>query len=452
MSLTDQEQVVLKAIYHIGRNGIAPIASVIKAVGYPKATTKKLLVKMADKGIVVLHRHDYPTSLSSAERKLLIRRQDGQGRWHYFTAVSVMKQNPKREHLRGATAKQGRRKKEVAARTVKARQNPKKTTGKGKTALKKTGKALKGFAQGALSAASQIFGAGAEALNPVRRKIRNKYIDLVIRGQAKKTPQGWRVGKKTFAQGRGTVSVSSGYYLDRATGLVYAKRERNKTKKRAKQKRNISEGFYDASGTFHPIRSATDYDSRVAGETGGQARKTRSKKKISAKRKAMASRLAGRAIKKSSGLLKRKRRNPSAEAIRKKFAGRVSGERDVFVPSSAPKGKLAKLGKLVSITTEEGTIKPVHGLAVLLADTNGKLHIGSLTNAPLFNGPARSFGQVKRIEYDDSKPHLGFKSPIIWHHKMGEETGHRPTLHADGKGGLVFRGGRYRLTSRGIEN
>ena len=444
---------------------------------------------------------------------------------------------------------------------------------KGKTALKKTGKALKSAARGLLASGSEILGAGASVLNPVRRRIRNKYVDLVIKGRAKKTKDGWQVGKKTFAQGRGTVNVSSGYYLDRHTGTVYAKRERNTAKKRkrnvqmmggggaypirasadydpvragespsrksrsaqakkrketqrkikaaggaqsyvsgikkrksAKRKaaqsrglrkavssrrattkslagrslsrttstgkklrrrRNssITEGYYDHAG-FHPIRSASDYDPAIAGETGRASRKTRSKKKLSAKRKAAAtartrsrvrtrkattSRLAGRAIKRSAGLLKKRRRNTSAESIRKEFAGSVNGSRDLFFPQGTPQG-LAKLGKLVSITTEEGTIKPVHGSAWLCADTKEKLHIGATSNTPLFSGPARSFGKVTKVEYESSKPHLGYRGPIIWFHKLGEETGEKPTLHADGKGGLKFKGGRYRLTRRGIEN
>ncbi len=237
MKLTDQEQVILKAIAHVGHGGLAEVSKVIKAVGYPKATTKKILARLSEKGIVALHRHDYPASLTPEQRKLMVRI----GR-DYYNAVSVMKRNPKGKHLAGATAKQQRqyeailksikksgrykgREKEVAARTVRARAKNK--SGKGKQALKTTGRALKSAARGILGAGSQILGAGAKALNPVRRKVRNKYIDLVIRGQAKKTPQGWKVGKKTFAQGRGTVSVSSGYYLDRHTGMVYAKRERN---------------------------------------------------------------------------------------------------------------------------------------------------------------------------------------------------------------------------------
>jgi hypothetical protein len=148
----------------------------------------------------------------------------------------------------------------------------------------------------------------------------------------------------------------------------------------------------------------------------------------------------------------RKKNNPSAESIRKEFAGSVNGERDLFFPQGTPSGKLAKLGKLVSITTEEGMIKPVSGSAWLCADTKGKLHIGSVTGAPLFDGPKRSFGHVTKLEYESSKPHLGYQGPIIWFHKAGEENGVRPKLQADGKGGLVFKGGDYRLTRRGIEN
>jgi hypothetical protein len=503
MKLTDQEQVILKAIERVGRNGLALISEVVRAVGYPKATTKKALISLSNKGAVSLHRHDWPSSLKPEQRKLLVRI----GR-DYFSAVSMRKRNP---------AKKSR----------------------GKAALTTAGKAVKGFAQGTLSAASQLLGAGATALNPKkfitlfsklnngdkfkihqasggfsqkargkvltkksadiaegstgeyfqiyglvnvelierrnpskRIRVKNKYIDLVIKGQAKKTPQGWQVGKKTFAQGRGTVNVSSGYYLDRHTGMVYAKRERNrvKTKKRAKRKRNVSEGFYDASGVFHPIRSAEDYSPAAAGETGRAPRRSKAKKKVTAKRKASQTarrrsgirarkattrRLAGRSLSRKTATgkrLKRARKNPSAESIRKKFAGRVTGERDVFVPSSTPKGKLAKLGNLVLIQTEQGTIKPVRGTAVLLADTRGKLHIGTTSKSDLFSGPARSFGKVSKIEYESSKPHLGYKGPIIWFHRVGEENGVKPTLHADGKGGLIFKGGQYRLTKRGIEN
>lgn len=513
---------------------------------------------------------------------------------------------PNRKHLPGATAKQQRqyedilkaarksgrykgREKEVAARTVRAmaKRNPK---SKAKSALRTTSRALKSAAMGVLSAGSDILGAGASALNPARRlKVRNKYIDLVIRGYAKKTPQGWQVGSgrnsKTVAQGRGTAKLSSGYYLDKATGAVYAKRERN-----------IAQGFYDASG-FHPIRASEDYDPATAGETGRKSKTTRSRKKLASKkkaastartrsavksRKATTSRLAGRSLKRSAGMLKtrnaaefygnvfafhkatkqwhkvpilhywkdkrsailgarremlrlgklkeyssfkallmgkspnplkkssgmlkkrrnesaeaaaaaellkrraaakrgihfyarmltvkevarqfgadpkavaklirKKKTNPSASSIRKTFAGRYDKDSTLAFPDGTPAGKLAKLGKLVLIQTEAGTIKPINGTAWLCADSKGKLHIGSVNKSKLFGGPAQNFGKVSKVEYQESKPHLGYPSQTIWFHKMGEESGQKPSLYADGKGGLCFKGGAYRITERGIEN
>jgi hypothetical protein len=145
------------------------------------------------------------------------------------------------------------------------------------------------------------------------------------------------------------------------------------------------------------------------------------------------------------------KRNPSPDAIRKDFAGRVGKGAELYFPEGTPTG-LAKLGKLVSITTEEGTLKPVSGTAWLCADTKGKLHIGTTQNKPLWSGSAQCFGEVSQVEYEESKPHLGFPNPIVFYHKLGEETGVRPKLHADGKGGLKFKGGAYRIAREGIVN
>jgi hypothetical protein len=168
--------------------------------------------------------------------------------------------------------------------------------------------------------------------------------------------------------------------------------------------------------------------------------------------RALAARERRATPKKKRGIISRLfGRNPSPASIRKSFAGRLGKGAELYFPDGTPQG-LAKLGKLVSITTEEGTIKPVHGTAWLCSDTRGKLHIGSTSNNPIFAGPSRNFGKVSKIEYEESKPHLGYKNPVIWFHKLGEETGEKPTLHADGKGGLKFKGGAYKIESRGIVN
>jgi hypothetical protein len=368
------------------------------------------------------------------------------------------------------------------------------------------------------------------ARNPAqtrRLRHRNAYIDLVIYGQAEYTPKGWKVGNKTFAQGKGTVKVSSHYWLDKATGFVYAKRERN------------AAGFKDESGQFHPIRSGMEatssglrksrkayrpsavgekstYSAKKAAKRGAQS--SRLKKSV-ASRKATASRLAGRSLRKSSGMLKNPRgfykvsainvktgkreyfgyyggqtaaqvirtvkadvnyrrdigisrgtyrnwkaeyekkdpglRNPSATSIRKKFAGRANGSRDLYFPKGAPNG-MAKLGRLVSIKVKGKTIKPARRNPSpeiwLCCDTNGKLWLGSTKQGPLYAGAPGDLGEMRMIEYAESKPHLGYKNETIWFHKMGEESGRRPHLVVNDDNDLIIKGGAYRITRAGIVN
>lgn len=142
--------------------------------------------------------------------------------------------------------------------------------------------------------------------------------------------------------------------------------------------------------------------------------------------------------------------SPKVKQIRQTFAGSVKKVASMSAPDGTPRS-LAKLGKLVSIKTDGGTIKPATGTTWLCADAKGKLHLAT-TAAQLHNGPAHNFGHVNQVEYEEQKPHLGYPKKTIWFHKMGEETGRKPTLVADGKGGLKFRGGDYRITREGIVN
>lgn len=293
-----------------------------------------------------------------------------------------------------------------------------------------------------------------------RRKYRNGYLDLVIRGTAEKTNAGWKVGKKTIPQGKGIAPISSGYYLDKATGMIFAKRARN-----------VAAGFFDGSGAFHPIRSSADYDPGTAGETGGKPKHTRSKKKRAATKKASAtarhraataarkkttSRLASRSLFRSTPLKRTRKRNsatasPKVKQLREKFTGIASRKTSTMNVADGTPTNLAKLGKLVLIKTERGTIKPASGTNWLCADAKGKLHIAT-TAARIIDGPAQNFGEVSQIEYEARKPHLGYKNQTIFFHKMGEEGGKKPVLIADGKGGLKLRGGSYKIEREGIVN
>lgn len=580
--MTDRELTILKAIQHVGRGGPATIAQVIKAVGYPKATTKHVLLELLKKGAVTLHRHDWPQSLKPAERKNMILLAGS-----YYGAVTVSKRNPQT---------------------------------KGKKALKKTGRALKGAARSLLGAGAQILGAGAEALNPkgqhlpgLPRKAQREYEHILAEarksgryGRRKKevaartvekrfapNPQGmsekaWKAEENKFrksiaayrAKGWSYQQIKDrlwlaygltldklgpehatfvdpfhrggGFTLDlvaplerrrmakknpaiikakkvvikkvvnprkgrkmvtrscnprrkasKKAGPIIASRKRASTKAR---RRNA--GHKDSD---HPVEVKHHYragppgyltpwqrahhagqkDLFAHGITPAKRRNATKKRKATKRRNTArkaedvyvgptkrvytrkgkgpnAKRVATGVVlhwspahkryvsipKKENKTARRRkgRRNPTATEIRKEFAGRAGAGRDLYFPLGTPPGELAKLGKLVLIKTCSGDIAPVAGTAWLCADAGGKLHIGATKPAPLYSGPAGRIGKVKMIEYEETKPHLGYPNPTIWFHKLGEETGHRPTLHADAHGGLYIKGGAYRITRRGIEN
>jgi hypothetical protein len=421
--------------------------------------------------------------------------------------------------------------------------------------------------------------AGETGRKPIRTRKKSRVAAKAMAGATARA--------RAKAARRGSKKASKKKTVKKAAKKVTRSASRRPAKAPKRRRRNVAMGFYDGSGVFHPIRASSDYDERVAGETGRKPIRTRKKSRVAAKAMAgatararakaarrgskkktakkvtrrTASRRPAKATKKvtrrtssrrpvkstkkaarrrnpsytveaipkysktveetitaltrGSAIrkLKRKvpgpknvysyrieknprrrgmhgsyasskktsrawgtstqrakaakaykgamrrlgriasgmRRNPSPAEIRRQFAGSVSGERDLYFPHGTPQG-LAKLGKLVSITTEEGTIKPVAGTAWLCADTHGKLHLGSTNGAPLYDGPPRDFGEVSKIEYQDVKKHLGYTRPTIFFHHVGEKNHIRPTLHADGEGGLVFRDGDYHITSRGLEN
>jgi hypothetical protein len=171
---------------------------------------------------------------------------------------------------------------------------------------------------------------------------------------------------------------------------------------------------------------------------------------------------------------KHRKRNNTAEDRREQFAGTVSGYKQLYFPSGTPDG-LSTLGPLVSIETEIGTIKPIHGQVYLCQDAAGKLYLGSTKNAPLWNAqsinhkanPSKSFGKVKRlqwtgrlsnpgglspgragqVEYKSAKPHLGEHKTVIWYHDFDNPV---PVLKPDREGWLHFSGGSYRIKREGI--
>lgn len=256
-----------------------------------------------------------------------------------------------------------------------------------------------------------------------RRKYRNGYLDLVIRGTAEKTASGWKVGKKVIAQGKGIAPISSGYYLDKSTGTVFAKRVRNSDHRDADHPIEVTKHWRQG-----PPGYLTQWQrAHHAGQQGLFDHGIKPAKKRNSSAKA----------------------SPATRAIREKFTGTKSRKTATMNASNGTPKNLAKLGKLVLIKTANGTIKPGNGITWLCADAKGKLHLAT-SAARLVEGPARNFGEVSQIEYEARKPHLGYKNQTIFFHKMGEEGGKKPVLIADGKGGLKLRGGSYRIEREGI--
>jgi hypothetical protein len=270
--------------------------------------------------------------------------------------------------------------------------------------------------------------------NPRKRiKVRNKYVDLVIKGQAKLTPQGWKIGGKTFAQGRGTVALTKkGFYLDRATGAVYAKRERNSDKRDSDHPIEVTRHWRAGPpGYLTPWQRAHAAGQKQLFDTGIKPAKRRNPKSK-----------------------KRTRRNPSVQSIREKFSGQKARKITSMVAPSGTPIKLAKLGKLVSITTNKARLdlakKNPQGSDVwLCSDERGKLHIAT-SGEPVTTLHNANLGTIEEIEYREAKPHLGYPKQTIFFHELGEDSGIKPTLHADGEGFLKVRGGNYKVTAAGI--
>jgi hypothetical protein len=150
------------------------------------------------------------------------------------------------------------------------------------------------------------------------------------------------------------------------------------------------------------------------------------------------------------------RRNPTgSRKVRKlyeDFSGRKARKQtELSAPDGTP-AQVAKLGRLRLIRTTDGRTWSFRGSQApyLAADARGKMHV--VGGAYKANPVSTQAGEIDRIEYETSKPHLGQRKRSIYYHQLGEETGKRPMLEIDRDGLLKIRGGAYRLEADGIHN
>ena len=168
---------------------------------------------------------------------------------------------------------------------------------------------------------------------------------------------------------------------------------------------------------------------------------------------------------KLSGRLKRKlnpakRKKNTARVPRRRtfemFQGRPATKAKAMPVSRHAPAKLDQLGDLIELKLNSGKVLKFNGKRFKLCAANGRLWIAGGTFAKAdAKQPARILNPVDHIDhvvYGTYKPHHGDMKYTHYIHKLGEETGHLPTLAVDRDGFPVIRGGKYKIEARGIVN
>ena len=145
-------------------------------------------------------------------------------------------------------------------------------------------------------------------------------------------------------------------------------------------------------------------------------------------------------------------KRPAVKTLYESFSGKRARRENVVTAPKGTPGNVAKLGRLRLIQTTDGRRWKFSGndAPFLAADHKQKLHVvGGRYRA---NPAGEECGEIERIEYETSKPHLGQDKPAIYFHELGEETGERPSLIIDGDGLIRIKGGEYWIEADGIHN
>ena len=145
-------------------------------------------------------------------------------------------------------------------------------------------------------------------------------------------------------------------------------------------------------------------------------------------------------------------RTSKTRKLYEKFSGKKAKRQTTLAAPKGTPAQVAKLGRLRMIRTTDGRKWNFVGSKApfLTADHKGKLHVvGGQYRA---NPAGEDLGEIERIEYETTKPHLGQTQPTIYFHELGEETGERPTLEIDDEGLIRICGGAYRIEADGIHN
>lgn len=423
--MTPIEETILVAARRIKpRGGLISFQQLYAALPQARTTVKRALISLERQSIIAFHRHNHFAAMSKAEKQAAIK----QGENVYF-AFSVREQNPM------ATKRSIKKRNRTIIKARKAvivAPNPRYT-------ITATGSDGRETDLAVLSAPNK-----AEALKRAKllygkagyKKIKitlSDKADYIGRGGMIKVHRPRRVQRRkhnpnaTFAQ---MLRGDAGYAAKRFAESVmdYARANYPTTE----DKMRLVDAGLDAGASPMVIK-------RLLG------------KKLGAK---TAARLVNARVQ------QRTRRNPArataatrkTKALYEKFSGKKARKATTLSAPNGTPASVAKLGRLRKIKLTDGRAWNFVGNAApyLAADSKGKLHVvGGKYRA---NPSGQTCGKVDLIEYETTKPHLGHKTPTIYFHQLGEETGQKPTMKIDTEGLIKFSGGAYRIEADGIHN
>lgn len=138
------------------------------------------------------------------------------------------------------------------------------------------------------------------------------------------------------------------------------------------------------------------------------------------------------------------------------FQGRPATTAKALPVSRHAPARLDQLGDLIEIKLADGQVIQPNPKRFKLCASGGRLWIAGGTFAKAnpkskANGLDK-IGEIDHVVYGTHKPHHGDHRYTHYIHRLGEESGHRPTLAVDREGFPIIRGGRYTIESRGIVN
>lgn len=459
--LTNQETLLLKSIAHFDpafrTGGLASISEILHGVRLPwsKATKKRVLKGLIEKGLLTAHYHDYPAELSAHEKSEMIILGRGENREYYigvalrdpglFTAI----ENPRRRNRTIIKAKRAK----ITVLNPRARNKAGQIT---EAELAKLPEKTRDAIRAQLGKLEQ---AEAKASTPKQRAAVAKRRRSLLS----------RIGTRLRLIGQTKKFKVSARDLSRCKTRVVKVRARHETDAIAKAQAKLGRGFDEfrtkncGGGDFevharkgrrrnadhkdadHPVEVTKHWRQGPPGYLTPWQR----------------AHAAGQRQLFETGIraaTPRKRRNPSSAAeakkMREEFAGRPARRVTTLTTSNGTPRDLAKLGRVIRIKTTRGIVnfsKNPQAETWLCADRAGHMHLA--TSLPrLTDLPRGDLGRVVEIDYLEAKPHLGNPRLTHFFHRMGEEGGQKPVLYSDGRGGLKFRGGDYRITREGIRN